>query len=229
MEDLTRTLGLSAARSRIIFGHKICLTQICVTHSYRSDSFLEVYLRRSKQVLFGIPILAAAIALPPFAFGQESAGSPAASPSTDQGASMSESVKQFANSGATEVKEGAENAASDVANTAKRAYHKGAAELKDSVLTTKAKAALLRNEETKDSTIHVSTHRGVVTLMGKVDSKEKAEQAQEVVTRVDGVKNIRNELIYPASATGPAPSAPPVYSVPAEPTAPAEKVAPPVH
>ena len=107
--------------------------------------------------------------------------------------------------------------------------HKGAAELKDSVLTTKAKAALLRNEETKDSTIHVSTHRGVVTLMGKVDSKEKAEQAQEVVTRVDGVKNIRNELIYPASATGPAPSAPPVYSVPAEPTAPAEKVAPPVH
>ncbi len=184
---------------------------------------------RSKQVLFGIPILAAAIALPPFAFGQESAGSPAASPSTDQGASMSESVKQFANSGATEVKEGAENAASDVANTAKRAYHKGAAELKDSVLTTKAKAALLRNEETKDSTIHVSTHRGVVTLMGKVDSKEKAEQAQEVVTRVDGVKNIRNELIHPASATGPAPSAPPVYSVPAEPTAPAEKVPPPVH
>jgi hypothetical protein len=65
--------------------------------------------------------------------------------------------------------------------------------------------------------------------MGKVDSKEKAEQAQEVVARVEGVKNIRNELIYPGSATGPAPSALPVYSVPAEPTAPAEKVAPPVH
>jgi osmotically-inducible protein OsmY len=182
---------------------------------------------RPKNVLLGIPILAAAIALPPFAFAQEAAGSPAASSSTDQGAS--ESVKQSAKSGATEVKEGAENAASGVADTAKRAYHKGAAVLKDSVLTTKAKAALLRNEETKDSTIHVSTHRGVVALMGQVDSKEKAEQAQEVVAQIDGVKNIRNELIYPGSATGPAPSAPPVSSAPAEPAAPAENVAPPVH
>ena len=95
--------------------------------------------------------------------------------------------------------------------------------MKDSVLTTKAKAELLRNEQTKDSTIHVSTYRGVVTLTGEVDLKEKAEQAQEVVARIDGVKNIRNELIYPGSVTGPAPSEPPVYSAPAEPTAPAEE------
>src|SRR6202048_4378443 len=172
-------------------------------------------LMRPKSVLFGIPILAAAIALPPFAFAQESAGSPAASPATNQGASASESVKQSAKSGAGEVKERAENAAYAVADTAKRAYHKVAAVVKDSVLTTKAKAQLLRNEETKDSTIHVSTHRGVVTLSGQVDSKEKAEQAQEVVAQIDGVKNIRNELIYPGSATGPAPSAPPVSSAPA--------------
>jgi hyperosmotically inducible periplasmic protein len=184
---------------------------------------------RPKNVLLGIPILAAAIALPPFAFAQESAGSPAASPSTDQRASASESVEQSAKSGAGEVKEGAENAGSVVANTASRAYHKSARFVKDSVLTTKAKAQLMSNEETKDSTIHVSTHRGVVTLTGEVDSKEKAEQAQEVVAQIDGVKNIRNELIYPGSAAGPAPSAPPVSSAPAEPTAPAEKVAPPVH
>lgn len=184
---------------------------------------------RPKNVLLGIPILAAAIALPPFAFAQEAAGSPAASSSTDQGASASESVKQSAKSGANEVKEGAENAASGVADSAKRVYHKGAAVLKDSVLTTKAKAELMRNEETKESTIHVSTHRGVVTLTGQVDSKEKAEQVQEIVARIDGVKNIRNELIYPGSATGPAPSEPSVSSEPAEPTAPAEQVAPPVH
>ncbi len=184
---------------------------------------------RPKSVLLGIPILAAAIALPPFAFAQESAGSPAASPSTDQGASTSESVKESAKSGGGEVKEGAENAASAVANTAKRAYHKSAAVLKDSVLTTKAKAQLMSNPATKESTIHVSTHRGVVTLTGQVDSKEKAEQAQEVIARIDGVKNIRNELIYPGPAAGPAPSEPPVSSEPAEPTAPAEKVAPPVH
>jgi hypothetical protein len=29
IEELTRTLALSAAPSRIIFGHKICVTQIC--------------------------------------------------------------------------------------------------------------------------------------------------------------------------------------------------------
>lgn len=182
---------------------------------------------RPKNVLIGIPILAAAIALPPFAFAQESSGSPAAS--ADQGASASESARQSAKSGADEVKEGAENAGSAVANTAKRAYHKGAAVMKDSVLTTKAKAELLRNEQTKDSTIHVSTHRGVVTLTGEVDSKEKAERAQEVVAQIDGVKNVRNELIYPGSAAGPAPSAPPVSSAPAEPTAPAENMASPVH
>jgi hyperosmotically inducible periplasmic protein len=183
----------------------------------------------SKDVLFGIPILVAAIALPPFAFARESAGSPAASPSTEQSASTSESVKQSAKSGASDVKEGAENAGSAIARTAKRAYHKSAAFVKDSVLTTKAKAELMSNQATNESTIHVSTHRGVVTLTGQVDSKEKAEQAQEVVARIDGVKNIRNELIYPGSATGPAPSAPPVSSAPAEPTAPAENMASPVH
>ena len=184
---------------------------------------------RPKNVLLGVSILAAAIALPSFAFAQESAGSPAASLSTDRGTSASEAAKQSAKGEAHELKEGAENAGSAVANTAKRAYHKGAAVMKDSVLTTKAKAELLRNEQTKDSTIHVSTHRGVVTLTGEVDSKEKAEQAREVVAQVDGVKNIRNELIYPGSAAEPAPSAPPVSSAPAEPTAPAENVAPPVH
>jgi uncharacterized protein (UPF0210 family) len=184
---------------------------------------------RPKNVLLGIPILAVAIALPPFALAQESAESPAASSSTDQGASASESVKESAISGGDEVKEGAENAGSAVANTASRAYHKSARFVKDSVLTTKAKAQLMRDEETKNSTIHVSTHRGVVTLTGEVDSKEKAEQAQEVVAQIDGVKNIRNELIYPGSAAGPAPSAPPMSSSPAEPTAPAEQVAPPVH
>jgi hypothetical protein len=80
---------------------------------------------------------------------RKSAGYPAASPSTDQGASAIESVKQLANSGASEVKEGAENAASDVSNAAKRAYHKGAAVLKHSVLTPKAKAELMRNQETR--------------------------------------------------------------------------------
>jgi hypothetical protein len=52
---------------------------------------------------------------------------------------MGQSAKDSAENGAAEVKKEAESAASKVARTARRAYHKGAAELRDSVLTAKAK------------------------------------------------------------------------------------------
>ncbi len=196
---------------------------------------------KPKRGLLGISVLAVTISLSPFAFGQgdpgQSSGSPIASPSAnDQGKSMGQSARDSAENGAAEVKKGAESAASKVARTARRAYHKVGAELRDSMLTAKAKTALLRNEETKRSTIHVSTERGVVTLSGAVNSKEMAEQAQEMVAQIDGVKNIRNDLTYPGSATVPESSASPEAKIPSatpepkvaeDPTAPVERIAPP--
>jgi BON domain-containing protein len=196
---------------------------------------------KPKRGLLGISALAITISLSPFAFAQEDPGRPkgppVASPSAnDQGESMGQSARDSAENGAAEVKKGAENAASKVARTTRRAYHKGTAELRDSMLTAKAKTALLRNEETKHSTIHVSTESGVVTLSGAVNSKERADQAQEVVAQIDGVKNIRNDLTYPGSATAPESSASPEAKIPSaspepkvaeDPTAPVERVAPP--
>ncbi len=192
---------------------------------------------KPKRGLLGISVLAVTISLSPFAFGQGDPGQSSGSPlANDQGKSMGQSAKDSAENGAAEVKKGAESAASKVARTARRAYHKGGAELKDSMLTAKTRTALLRNEETKRSTIHVSTERGVVTLSGAVNSKEMAEQAQEVVAQIDGVKNIRNDLTYPGSATVPESSASPEAKITSaspepkvaeDPTAPVEKVAPP--
>ena len=116
---------------------------------------------------------------------------------------MGQSARDSAEKLAADVMKGAESAASTMAKTARRAYHKGAAELRDSMLTAKAKTALLRNEETKHSTIHVSTESGVVTLSGAVKRKERAEQALEEVAQINGVKNIRNDLTYPRSAAAP--------------------------
>ena len=76
----------------------------------------------------------------------------------------------------------------------------------------------------------------MVTLSGAVNSREMAELAQEVVAQIDGVKNIRNDLTYPGSATGPESSASPEPKIPSalpeprvaeDPTAPVERIAPP--
>jgi osmotically-inducible protein OsmY len=56
-------------------------------------------------------------------------------------------------------------------------------EVKDSLLTARAKVALVEDSQTKNSTIHVSTTNGLVTIVGQVDSKATAQRAQEVVAR----------------------------------------------
>lgn len=196
---------------------------------------------KPKRGLLGISVLAVTISLSPLAFAQEDPGQPSgfpvASPSAiDQGESMGQSARGSTENGAAEVMKGAESAASTMAKMARRAYHKGAAELGDSMLTAKAKTALLRNEGTKHSTIHVSTESGVVTLSGAVNSKERAEQALEVVAQINGVENIRNDLTYPGSAAAPEPSSSPEAKIPSalpepkvaeDPTAPVERIAPP--
>jgi hypothetical protein len=92
---------------------------------------------KPKRGLLGISVLAVTISQSPFAFAQEDPGQPSGSPVTspsaiDQGESMGQSAKDSAENGAAEVKKEAESAASKVARTARRAYHKGAAELRDS-------------------------------------------------------------------------------------------------
>ena len=67
--------------------------------------------------------------------------------------------------------------------------------LDDSVITTRVKAALFDEMSLKTFQITVNTYRGVVQLSGFVDTAEHARRAGEVASRVQGVADVKNDLI----------------------------------
>lgn len=64
----------------------------------------------------------------------------------------------------------------------------------DSVITTKAKAELLATKDLKSLQISVETHKGEVILSGFVDSAAAKAKAEEVVSKIEGVKSVKNSL-----------------------------------
>lgn len=64
----------------------------------------------------------------------------------------------------------------------------------DSVITTKAKAAIFNSPDLKTLQISVETRKGEVTLTGMVDSDAAKMKAEEVVKNVDGVTAVTNNL-----------------------------------
>jgi osmotically-inducible protein OsmY len=67
--------------------------------------------------------------------------------------------------------------------------------LDDSVITTKVKAAIFDEVTLKTLQINVETFRGVVQLSGFVDSAQSVTRAGEVAGRVEGVKEVKNDLV----------------------------------
>lgn len=65
----------------------------------------------------------------------------------------------------------------------------------DSVITTKVKAAIFGEPNLKSLQISVETFRGVVQLSGFVDSIAALRKAAEITRGVEGVKDIKNNLI----------------------------------
>lgn len=65
----------------------------------------------------------------------------------------------------------------------------------DAVITTKVKAALIEEPATKARQIDVTTFRGTVQLSGFVDSADEKTAASRVAHSVNGVQNVRNELL----------------------------------
>jgi osmotically-inducible protein OsmY len=65
----------------------------------------------------------------------------------------------------------------------------------DSVLTTKEKAAILDESTLKTLQINIQTFKGVVQLSGFVDSAEHVTRAGEVAARIQGVKEVKNDLV----------------------------------
>ena len=64
----------------------------------------------------------------------------------------------------------------------------------DSVITSKAKADILATEGLKSLQISVETHKGEVILSGFVDSEAAKTKAGEVVSKIEGVKTVKNSL-----------------------------------
>lgn len=64
----------------------------------------------------------------------------------------------------------------------------------DSYLTTKVKAAILRDPTLKSSEINVETYKGAVQLSGFVISRSDINRAVEVTRTVRGVKAVRNDM-----------------------------------
>jgi hyperosmotically inducible protein len=65
----------------------------------------------------------------------------------------------------------------------------------DSVITTKVKAALLREPKLKSMDVSVETYNGEVLLSGFVRDESQREAAKKVATRVAGVTSVKDAMV----------------------------------
>jgi hyperosmotically inducible periplasmic protein len=65
----------------------------------------------------------------------------------------------------------------------------------DSTLTAKVKSAIATDVGARTAAaINIETYRGVVQLTGFVDSREQAARAEEAAKKVDGVRQVKNDV-----------------------------------
>ncbi len=64
----------------------------------------------------------------------------------------------------------------------------------DTVVTTKVKGVILNEPSLKSAEINVETFKGVVQLSGFVNSQADINKAVEVVSKVGGVKSVKNDM-----------------------------------
>src|SRR5512145_2361244 len=65
----------------------------------------------------------------------------------------------------------------------------------DSVITTKVKALLAKDDFLKSFQISVETYQGTVQLSGFVNSQQAVDKAGEITRSVKGVNTVKNNLI----------------------------------
>lgn len=65
----------------------------------------------------------------------------------------------------------------------------------DSAITSKAKAGLLAEKDLKSLQISVKTFNGAVILSGFVDDEISKLKAEKIVSKIDGVKSVKNSLV----------------------------------
>jgi len=65
----------------------------------------------------------------------------------------------------------------------------------DSVITSKVKGKLLKDEGLKSLKVSVETHQGVVLLSGFVATEDQIQQAEKIAAGTEGVKSVKNSLV----------------------------------
>jgi len=65
----------------------------------------------------------------------------------------------------------------------------------DSVITTKVKTALLKNDATPGGAIKVESFKGVVQLSGFVDAASQKTRVGEVAGSTEGVRDVVNNIL----------------------------------
>ena len=65
----------------------------------------------------------------------------------------------------------------------------------DSVITTKVKSLLAKDDFLKSFRISVETHKGTVQLSGFVASQKAVDKAGEIAHSVKGVTSVKNDLV----------------------------------
>jgi hyperosmotically inducible protein len=100
---------------------------------------------------------------------------------------------------AQEIQEETGDVADDTGNDVETGLDEAGSEIKDAGITTAVKAKFAVDDVVKAFEIDVDTENGIVTLKGTVDSKVQSTRATEIAETVDGVKQVRNELIVSKS------------------------------
>jgi osmotically-inducible protein OsmY len=67
--------------------------------------------------------------------------------------------------------------------------------LDSSLITAKVKSRLVDDPATSFLSISVVTYKGVVQLSGFVDSDKEKQRASELARSVEGVKEVKNDLV----------------------------------
>lgn len=64
----------------------------------------------------------------------------------------------------------------------------------DTVITTKAKAALFNEPTLQSSEIGVETYKGVVQLSGFIGTQEQINKAVDLTRKIGGVVSVKNDM-----------------------------------
>jgi hyperosmotically inducible protein len=94
-----------------------------------------------------------------------------------------------------EAKRDAQQAMNDAQMSASRAADTTAQVSTDMAITAKVNAALAVDDKLKATQINVDTREGQVTLTGQAPDAQSRERATTLVSAVDGVKQVNNQLV----------------------------------